>query len=119
MEITNRRDVEAYYALYKGRASTRPITGLADQYGPLGAWLDLDQETMARNLLSYSRDVFKEIQEISVEDVILEKDGTVENRRRLNDLIDRSVPFWNVDQVALGTAWEPDKICLLYTSRCV
>lgn len=112
-EITNRRDVEAYYALYKGRASTRPITGLADQYGPLGAWLDLDQETMARNLLSYSRDVFKEIQEISVEDVILEKDGTVENRRRLNDLIDRSVPFWNVDQVALGTAWEPDKIVVV------
>ena len=111
-EITDRRDVEGYYAVYKGRASTRPITGLADQYGPLGGWLDLDQETMARNLLNYSRGVFKEIREISVEDVILEKDG-VENRKRLNDLVDRSVPFWNVDKVALGTAWEPDQIVVI------
>lgn len=111
-EITNQKDVDAYYTSFKARTSTRPLTGLADQYGPLSAWLDLDQEAIARRLLDYTRSVFMAIDEISVEDVILEKDGD-DSRKRLTDLIGRSVPFWNIKDVVLGRAWEADKIVVI------
>ena len=112
-EITSRQDVEVYYNDYKGRGPGRPVTGLADQYGPISAWLDLDQESMANRLLAFSRELFSPIAEVTVESVIMEKDKD-NSRKRLIDLITRSVPFWSYRKAGvLGAEWKPQEVVVV------
>src|SRR5690606_982957 len=53
------------------------------------------------------------ISEISVESVILNKDQG-QNRKRLNDLIERSVPFWSYTKAGkLPAEWKPQEIVVV------
>jgi hypothetical protein len=112
-EITSKADIEKYYQDYKGRGSVRPVAGLGDEYGPFGRWLDMDQESMANNMLAFTRRLFLPVSDISVETVILEKDKD-QNRKRLIDLITRSVPFWSYRKAGvLPTDWKPQEIVVV------
>lgn len=112
-EIATKADFEQYFRDYKERGPVRPVIGLADQYGPFGRWLDLDQESMANYTLDFTRELFRPIEDISVETVILEKDKD-QNRKRLVDLINRSVPFWSYRRAGvLPTEWKPQEIVVV------
>lgn len=112
-EIVTKADFEQYFRDYKERGPVRPVIGLADQYGPFGRWLDLDQESMANYTLAFTRELFRPIEDISVETVILEKDKD-QNRKRLIDLITRSVPFWSYRRAGvLPAEWKPQEIVVV------
>lgn len=112
-EITSPPDIENYYLDYKGRGPVRPVMGLADQHGPFSRWLDLEQERMSSNLLTFTRELFRPIDAISVESVILEKDKD-DNRKRLMDLINRSVPFWSYRKAGVLPAdWKAQEIVVV------
>lgn len=112
-EITNRADMQQYYDHYKQSGADRPLVGLADEKGPISAWLDLEQEDISDRILDYTRGTFAPIQEIVVESVILEKDDD-QGRKRLKDLIGRSVPFWSYREAgALGSDWKPEEIVVI------
>lgn len=94
--ITNERDIDAYYQDHLQRLGKDPESALLDAEGPLHVWLDLDQDQIKERILRHTGSVFADIAEITVERVILEKKDEVEPRKRLFDVVNRSVPFWTV-----------------------
>jgi hypothetical protein len=96
------------------RLGTAPAAALLSQAGPLHAWLEMDQTEISDRILSYARGFFDDINQITVEQIILEKKGEVEPQKRLQDLINRSVPFWMfTTEGKLGQEWESEKIVVI------
>jgi hypothetical protein len=94
-DITTDADIEQYYGQYFGNLGATPAVGLLDSQGPMHTWLDFDQETLAQRILGYTNSVFEPLKtDITIESIILQKKEQLEPRRRLIDLINRSVPFW-------------------------
>jgi hypothetical protein len=115
-EIATKADFEQYYRDFKERGSVRPVIGLADQDGPFGRWLDLDQDTMASHTIKFTRNLFRPIEDISVESVFMERYSKEKEqiRKRLNDLIERSVPFWSYRKAGvLPSDWKLEEIVVV------
>ncbi len=94
-DITTDADIEQYYGQYFGNLGATPAVGLLDSQGPMHTWLDFDQEALAQRILGYTNSVFEPLKtDITIESIILQKKEQLEPRRRLIDLINRSVPFW-------------------------
>ncbi len=113
-DITTAADIERYYSEHYARLGLAPSAALLDSQGPLHGWADLTQEQLADRILSYTRTVFEDINDISVEQVILEKKDQVPPSKRLEDLIGRSVPFWMFRREGvLGQDWEGESIVVV------
>lgn len=109
-DITTDADVEKYFTEHYNRLGASPAAALVDSKGPLHTWLNLEQENIADRILEYTRSVFDDLKEISIEQIILEKGGQIEPRKRLLDLVNRSVPFWMFRTAGvLGQEWERAK----------
>jgi hypothetical protein len=94
-DITTDADIEQYYRQYYGNLGATPAVGLLDSEGPMHTWLDFDQEALAQRILGYANSVFEPLKtDITIESIILQKKEQLDPRRRLIDLINRSVPFW-------------------------
>jgi hypothetical protein len=94
-DITTDADIEQYYRQYFGNLGATPAVGLLDSEGPMHTWLDFDQEALAQRILGYANSVFEPLKtDITIESIILQKKEQLDPRRRLIDLINRSVPFW-------------------------
>jgi len=113
-DITDAADIERYYSVHYDRLGTAPASAMLQTKGPLHAWLDLSQDQISDLILDYARAVFADIGETSIEDVILEKRGQVDPARRLQDLIDRSVPFWRFRREGeLNQDWRGARIIVI------
>lgn len=94
-DITTDADIERTYQDHFTSLGAAPAINLMNSKGPLHTWLEMDQVALSDRILAYTRSVFADLQEVNIENIILEKRGNVDPRRRKEDLIDRSVPFWN------------------------
>lgn len=113
-EITTGKDVENYYQEHMQRLAAAPLAGLLEAEGPLHAWLDLDHGAIADRLIRYTRGLFEDIHQITLEQVILEKSEQVDPRKRLQELLNRSVPFWMYQvEGVLGADWEAEQIVVI------
>lgn len=113
-EITDDADIEKYYTTHFTRLGSAPAGGLVETQGPINAWLELDQIAISTRILAYTRSVFADIRDISIEDIILEKSSIVEKDKRLQDLISRSVPFWMFrKEGVLGQEWDSELIIVI------
>ena len=66
---------------------------------------------MADRILSYARSVFADLQNITIEDVIIQKRDEVDPRARLQSLVNRSAPFWSYQvEGRMGQDWQSEKI---------
>jgi hypothetical protein len=110
-DITTDADIEQYYKQYFDNLGDKPATGLLDTRGPLHTWLALDQDALVDKLLSYTRSVFEPLRrDITIESIILQKKGELDPRKRLVDLVNRSVPFWMYQTAGvLGQDWIGDE----------
>lgn len=114
MEITEDADIEKYYTDHFKRLGSAPAAGLLESQGPMNAWLDMDQQAIASRILAYTRSYFADIREISIENILVEKRELVDPIKRLQDLINRSVPFWMFREAGvLGQEWENDLIIVV------
>ena len=114
MEITDDADIEKYFTDHFKRLGTAPAGGLIETQGPINAWLEMDQLAIANRVLAYTRSVFADIREISIENILVEKRELVDPIKRLQDLINRSVPFWMFREAGvLGQEWENDLIIVV------
>ena len=106
-DITTDSDIEQYYKKYFDTLGDKPASGLLDTKGPLHTWLNLEQDALVENVLSYARSVFEPLrQDITIESIILQKKEQLDPRKRLNDLVNRSVPFWMYRTAGvLGQDW--------------
>jgi hypothetical protein len=112
-DITTDEDIKQYYQHYFGNLGETPATGLLDvkSKGPLHTWLGYDQEALGGRILDYANSVFEPLRsEITIESIILQKKEQLDPRRRLIDLINRSVPFWMYKTAGvLGQDWAGEK----------
>ena len=114
MEITEDADIEKYYVEHFKRLGTAPAGGLIESQGPINTWLDMDQNAITDRILKYTRSIFADIREISIENILVEKTELVDPIKRLQDLINRSVPFWMFREAGvLGQEWEHDLIIVV------
>jgi hypothetical protein len=94
-DVTNDEDIERFYKQYFEGLGTNPASGLLDTKGPMHTWLDYDQDDLADRILGYANSVFEPLKtDVTIESIILEKKDQLDPRKRLIDLINRSVPFW-------------------------
>ncbi len=110
-DITTDEDIEQYYQQYFGNLGATPAAGLLDSQGPLHKWLGLDQEALADRILEYANSVFEPLKtDVTIESIILQKKEQLDPRKRLIDLINRSVPFWMYKTAGvLGQDWAGEK----------
>lgn len=73
MEITDDADIEKYFTDHFKRLGTAPAGGLIETQGPINAWLEMDQLAISNRVLAYTRSVFADIREISIENILVEK----------------------------------------------
>jgi len=105
-DISTDQDIEHFYKEHYDRLGGAPASALLDSQGPLHAWLESEQEQIADKILAHARSVFEDLKSISIEQIILDKKDQVEPRKRLQDLINRSVPFWMYRTAGvLGQDW--------------
>jgi hypothetical protein len=105
-DITVDADIERYYSEHFARLGAAPAASLLDAQGPLHDWLTLEQEAVAGRILAHTQSVFDDLREITIEQIVLEKKDLVEPRKRLDELINRSVPFWNYQKESrMGQEW--------------
>jgi hypothetical protein len=115
-DITTEADVKGYYTEHVARLGDQIEAGLMEtsNAGPVHTWLEWDQDTLSSRILTYTRGVFADLDQNTVENVILEKQGEVEPRKRLQDLINISVPFWSFQvEGRLSEGWSPDQIVVV------
>jgi hypothetical protein len=93
-DITNDQDIDDYFKNHLARLGPQPAAQLVDAKGPLHAWMMMDQEELSERILSYTKDLFEDLRDITIEQIILDKREQVEPRKRLQELVNRSVPFW-------------------------
>jgi hypothetical protein len=86
------------------------VTLMLEAQGPLHTWLDQDQNAISEKILQYARGLFDDIRQITIENETLRKHAEVEPDKRMLDLINRSVPFWNYKKETLGQEWRSKKI---------
>jgi hypothetical protein len=106
-DITTDSDIEQYYKQYFDGLGAKPASGLLNTKGPLHTWLNLEQDVLVDNILSHTRTVFEPLKsDITIESIILQKKDQLEPRKRLIDLVNRSVPFWMYRTAGvLGQDW--------------
>jgi len=109
-EITNFDDVDMFYKNHWDQLGASPVTLLLEAQGPLHTWLDMDQNTVSDKVLQYARGLFDDIRQITIENETIRKRAEVEPDKRMQDLINRSVPFWNYKKETLGQDWRSKKI---------
>jgi len=71
-EIATDADVNKYYNEHYQRLGGAPVANLLEKEGPLHTWFDLDEGKLSDRLLEYTRSVFADINDISIEQVIME-----------------------------------------------
>lgn len=106
-DITSDNDIDQYYKQYFDGLGAKPAAGLLDSKGPLHTWLNLEQDALADKIISHARSVFEPLrQDITIENIILQKKDQLDPRKRLMDLVNRSVPFWMYRTAGvLGQDW--------------
>ena len=113
-DITNNADTDRYYAEHFQRLGSAPAAALLGAEGPLHSWVGLEQNDIADRILRYTRSAFGDINQIAVEQIILEKREAVDPAKRLQELVNRSVPFWMYKKEGvLAQDWEGDKIVVI------
>lgn len=113
-DITSKDDIERYYAEHFRRLGTAPATGLLEAQGPLQSWVALEQNDIAERVLQYTRSFFDDINQNTIENVILQKKDSVEPEKRLSDLVNRSVPFWMFQREGvLAQDWSAEPIIVI------
>ncbi len=113
-DITTNADIDRYFTEHFQRLGTAPAAALLDTQGPLHTWADLEQDVLKDRILQYTSSVFEDLRQISIEQVVLEKRDQVEPDKRLQELINRSVPFWMYrKEGVLGTDWASEKIIVI------
>ena len=94
-DITTDADVDQYYQQHLEQLGEFPAAAVLTTQGPLHSWLNLDQEAISKRILSYSRNLFEDIKQIAIEDIIVAKRGKIDPQTRLERLKEISVPFWS------------------------
>jgi hypothetical protein len=113
-DITTEADIERYYTEHFGRLGASPSASLLDTQGPLHTWVDLEQDEITDRILRYTRSVFDDLHQISIEQIVTEKREQVDPDKRLQDLVNRSSPFWMYrKEGVLGQDWEGEQIVVI------
>lgn len=111
--ITSKADINAIYESHLTRLGERPETALMENKGPLRDWADLDQDEVAMRVLAFGREWFADLRDITVESIINDKNKLVDTRKRLQDLVSNSVPFWSYQKERLTQEWQDQRIVVV------
>ncbi|HEY9077704.1 MAG TPA: tubulin-like doman-containing protein [Anaerolineaceae bacterium] len=113
-DVTSDADIETWYKEHYALLGASPAIGLLEAKGPLHSWFDIEQDALSDRVMDYARGVFDDLKQKSIEDIIVSKRSVLDPRKRLDDLIKRSVPFWMFrEEGVLGQGFMSEEITVI------
>lgn len=110
VEITDEKDIKKFYDDHFTALGDAPAAQLLEREGPFSAWMGLDQAALVAKILSYTRSVFQDICDVTIEGEVLRKRDEINYEKRMQDLINRSVPFWTYRKEIMSSDWRSKTI---------